>query len=207
MRKLLFFLGLLLPLQAEIVDRLAIAVGQQVITELQIDEELRLTAFLNHAPVTRNLETRRAAADRLVEQSLIRHEMEVSRYPLPDQADVIEYFDRVRTQNGGPGGFYRALKPYDLSEETVKEHLELQLSTLRFIDYRFSADAAVSDSDIEAAYRREIADRHDEPPTLDSLRESIRRKLAEERTDAALNAWLEESRKQVNIVYLDKTLQ
>jgi hypothetical protein len=38
-------------------------------------------------------------------------------------------------------------------------------------------------------------------------RDVISQKLTEERTDAALNTWLAESRKQVNIVYLDTELQ
>ncbi len=50
-------LCLLLTAQAEIIDRIAVTVGNQVITELQIDEELRVTALLNHeAQVVRNLE-------------------------------------------------------------------------------------------------------------------------------------------------------
>ncbi|HEY6991869.1 MAG TPA: hypothetical protein VH369_25985, partial [Bryobacteraceae bacterium] len=80
-----------LPLSAAIVDRLAVIVGQQTITQLQLDEEIRITALLNRRPVARDVETRRAAADRLVEQTLIRREMEQSRYPLPGQEDLDLY--------------------------------------------------------------------------------------------------------------------
>jgi len=188
-----------LPLSAAIVDRLAVTVGQQTITQLQLDEEIRVTALLNRRPVARDVETRRAAADRLVGQLLIRREMEQSRYPLPDQQDVDLYLEQIRAQNGGEAGLAKALVAYNLTESTLRQHLEVQLVTLRFIEYRFRPDATVSDEEIEAAYKGEAA--------KNATRESIRTTLTEARTDAALNAWLAESRRQVNIVYLDKTLQ
>lgn len=199
--KILFLAAcLVLPLEAGIVDRLAVVVGQQTITQLQLDEEIRVTALLNHKPVARDVETRRAAADRLVEQLLIRREMEQSRYPLPGENDVNQYLDEIRRQNDGSTGLSAALGTYDLSEGTLRQHLESQLVALRFVEYRFRPDAVVSDEDIDAAYRRQTADKR-------ASRESIRAALTEERTDAALSAWLAESRRQVNIVYLDKSLQ
>ena len=91
----------LLPVHGEIIDRLAITVGSQVITELQIDEELRVTALLNHEPgVVRTLDTRREAADRLVEQLIIRIEMQLSRYDLPEAGDVDKYYQQIEEANG-----------------------------------------------------------------------------------------------------------
>ena len=182
------------------MDRMAVIVGQQTITQLQLDEEIRVTALLNQRPVARDAETRRAAADRLVEQLLIRREMEQSRYPLPSEQEVNQYVEQIRTQNGGQAGLAKALATHDLRESTLRQHLESQLVALRFIEYRFQPDATVSDEDIEAAYRRQASDKK-------TPRESIRAMLREERTDAALNAWLAETRRQINIVYLDKSLQ
>jgi hypothetical protein len=109
------------------------------------------------------------------------------------------YLEQIRAQNGGEAGLAKALVAYNLTESTLRQHLEVQLVTLRFIEYRFRPDATVSDEEIEAAYKGEAA--------KNATRESIRTTLTEARTDAALNAWLAESRRQVNIVYLDKTLQ
>jgi hypothetical protein len=205
--KVLFLIAcLLIPLEGGIVDRLAVIVGQQTITQLQLDEEIRVTALLNHRPIARDVETRRAAADRLVEQLLIRREMEQSRYPLPDEQDVDQYLEQIRRQNGGSAGLAKALAAYELDESTLRQHLELQLVALRFVEYRFRPDAAVSEEDIETAYRRRAADLKIKS-TLEASREPIRAELTEERTDAALSAWLAESRRQVNIVYLDRSLQ
>ena len=83
----------LLPLHAEIVDRIAITAGRQVITELQLDEELRVVAFLNHQPIARDANARRAAADRLIEQLLIKRDLDLSHYPPPSPADVDDFME------------------------------------------------------------------------------------------------------------------
>lgn len=204
-------LVLAITLRAEVVDRLAIAVGHQVITQLQLDEELRVTALLNHQSLSRSLDARRAAADRLVEQLLIRREMELSRYPLPDDQAIDKYVAEVRRQNGGAEAFKKALSEYGITDRTLRRHLELQLTVLRFIEFRFSGDVTISDAEIEAAYRREASNwvqtHHEAAPNLEASRERLRTELAEERTDAALNTWLTDSRKQLNIVFLDKSLE
>jgi hypothetical protein len=212
MYRLALFACLIGGLRAEIVDRLAITVGRQVITELQIDEEIRVAAFLNRQPVVNDLNARRDAADRLVQQLLVKREMELSRYPLPDESDIDNYLEQVRRDFGSAKDFEQALAADQLSEATLREHLALQLTTLQFIEFRFRPDVGVSDTDIQNQYQRELrtwdADHSGAaPPTLASLRESIRKTLIEQRTDEILATWLEESRKQVNIVYLDRALQ
>ena len=75
-------------LSAEIIDRIAIAVGNQVITESQIDEEIRITAFLNREKLDVSADSRKQAADRLIEQALVKREMGLSHYPLPQAGDA-----------------------------------------------------------------------------------------------------------------------
>ena len=212
MVRFLVLVCVLLPMQAEIVDRIAITAAQQVITELQLDEELRVAAFLNHQPIDRSAKAKRAAADRLIEQLLIQKEMELSHYPRPSEADVDTFLEQVRTGISGPGDFDETLQKYNLSEAVLREHLAKQLSTLQFIEFRFRPELGISPADIENYYQGELARWKSEhgaakPPTLADSREAIRRTLAEQRTDQALDTWLAESRKQLSIVYLDKSLE
>ncbi|HEX3681078.1 MAG TPA: hypothetical protein VHU83_00955 [Bryobacteraceae bacterium] len=212
MVRFLALICVLLPLRAEIVDRIAITAGQQVITELQLDEELRVAAFLNHQPIDRSAKAKRAAADRLIAQLLIQREMELSHYPRPSEADVDALLEQARTGVAALGDFDEILRKYDLSEAVLREHLAKQLSTLQFIEFRFRPELGISPADIENYYQGELArwkgGRGDtRPPTLADSREVIRRTLAEQRTDQALDAWLAESRKQLSIVYLDKSLE
>ena len=67
------------------IDRIAVVVGNQVITESEVILEARLTAFLNGQPLDLSAAPRRAAAERLVDQQLIRSEMQVGGYPMPPE--------------------------------------------------------------------------------------------------------------------------
>ena len=183
MYRFLTFLLLLTPIWCEIVDRIAITVEHQVITELQIDEELRVTAFLNHAAVAETVNERRAAADRIVEQMLVAREMALSHYPEPQASDVDKFLIKVEQTYGTHEAYEAALQRYLVTEATLKTHLATQLRTLSFIELRFRPDLGSGASDPAAIQKRE------------------------QLTDQILDTWLEEARKQVDIVYLDKALQ
>lgn len=211
MNRLVIVLCLALTASAEIIDRLAITVGREVITELQLDEEVRVTAFLNRKPILRDLNTRRAAAGRLVQQLIVRRDIEVSRYPLPEEQDLNRYYDQVRGEFRNAAEFSDALARYGLTEAILRDHLALQLTTLRFIEFRFRPQIDVSETEIQAAYQREIATwktaHSGAAPTLEASRESIRKALVEQRIDRALDAWLQERRRRVHIVYVDPSLE
>lgn len=211
MQRLLLIFCLALAVSAEVVDRLAIAVGHEAITELQLDEEIRVAAFLNHQPIVRDVNTRRASADRLVQQLLVRREMEVSRYPLPGEEDMSKYFDQVRAGFRSIEEFDQTLGKYGLTESTLRDHLALQLTTLRFIEFRFRPEIDISEAEIRTSYERDLATwtagHPGARPSLDASRESIRKSLAEERIDRALDAWLQERRRRVHIAYVDASLE
>src|SRR5580700_3955606 len=84
-------------LSAEIIDRIVITVGNQVITESQIDDEIRVTAFLNREKLDLNIDAKRPAASRLIEQAFIKREMDQSRYPLPEVTDASASLESLKT--------------------------------------------------------------------------------------------------------------
>lgn len=199
-------------LRAEIVDRVAIYSGTQVITEQQLDESMRVTAFLNRAPVVRSTGARRAAAARLIDQMLVEREMRLNRYPLPAAADVDKYFNRVKKEFGTDREFEEELAKYDITDAVLRSHLALQLTLLRFVDYRFRPEAAVSSSDISKYYRANLrawAAEHGNapPPSLSAVSRGIRSILTARQADKAMDDWLKENRKQMHLVYLDDTLE
>ena len=211
MKRILLLAAALACLRGEIVDRIAVTVDKKVITEGQLDEELRVTALLNHERVERDREKRRAAAARLIEQTLIGKEMELSRYPLPSPQDVSAYYEEVAKQYGGTAELGQALLRYSLRKDVLLEHLRFQLMTLRFLAYRFQPEIDVLDKEIAEAYQKKIAEwkqtRTGTPPSLEESREAIKKGIIDERADTAFSTWLEESRKQVQITYLDPQLQ
>jgi len=137
--------------------------------------------------------------------------MEINRYPLPEQQDLNQYFEQIRDEFRSSAEFDQALATYSLTEGTLRDHLALQLTTLRFIEFRFQPAIDVSDAEIQAAYEREIATwktaHSGAAPSLEALRDSIRKALVEQRIDRALDAWLQERRRRAHIVYVDTSLQ
>src|SRR5438874_7653368 len=103
---------------AEIIDRIAVVVGNSVITESQLLREIRLTDFLNAQPLNFSREVKTKTADRLVEQTLMRKEIELSRYPPPDPAQVDRIIaDLKKDRFPNQEQYRKALKEYGISDD------------------------------------------------------------------------------------------
>src|ERR1700733_8079923 len=70
-------------IRAETLDRIAVSIGREVITESQVILDLRVAAFLDRKPVDLSGPAKRQAAERLVDQILILREAVDSHVTLP----------------------------------------------------------------------------------------------------------------------------
>jgi parvulin-like peptidyl-prolyl isomerase len=138
MRTALLILALATAALAQVVDRVAVVVGKTVITESEVAQEARIEEFLNQAPLDLGPAARKQAAERLVDQQLVRNEMKVGAYTEP-KPDEVETMLRNFRQERFPGDeeFHAALAKYGITEDQLKQHLGWQLSAIRFTDSRF----------------------------------------------------------------------
>jgi hypothetical protein len=198
-------------LPAEIIDRIAISVGNQIITESQIDEEIRLTAFLNQEKLDLDNAERKKAAARLIEQTLVRREMEFSHYPLPPLSDAARSLETLKTRDKTEAEYQQELDAYGITEEGLKRRLWWQATFLRFIDYRFRPGIQIFDADVQASYQQQLdkwkQDGIQPLPSLEDVRASIEQNLTEQRIDQELDRWLADTRTQVAIRFHDEALQ
>jgi hypothetical protein len=203
----LFFLAILLisAAPAEIIDRIAVTIGDRVITEQQLIHEIRIAAFLNRNTPDLSAAAKRAAAERLIKQELIRREMESTHYPMPEKGEADPLEQQIVGQYGGEAKYVAGLQEYELTRDDVHEELWWQLTTLRFIDYRFKPAVNVPRAAIESYYNQQVgkwkAQGQREIPSLADSHDSIERILTAEQVDHALDAWLGEARKQLNVSY------
>jgi hypothetical protein len=138
MRWALAFL-LLTVLQAEVYDGVAVSIGTRAIKISQIELDIRLTAFLNGAPLNFSAPEKHKAADRLIDQMLIREEMAKARVTPSLTADlVLERIQRARLPTAAE--YQHALLAYGITEAELKAHLAWQLAVLAFVDVRFKAN-------------------------------------------------------------------
>ncbi len=124
--------------RAEIIDRIVVSVGNQVVTASEVRRDIQMAAFLNGVEPDFSPDSRHKATERLIEQKLIRKEMEVGRYPGPSTAETEPLLQQVREQRFKSNEEYlQALQKYGISEPDLKAQLLWQLTLLRFIDFRF----------------------------------------------------------------------
>ncbi len=185
--------------RSEIIDRIAISVGNQVITENQIEEEIRVTGFQNMSDLNISPAEKKKAAERLIEQTLVKREMEISRYPLPQPSDVAGQLAEIKAKPG----YQEKLAQYGIDEKALERHLLWQLALLRFIDYRFRPGIQVPEQDVRDAYASQAAKWKQEGrtpiPSFEEARPKLEQALTDQRTDQALDRWLGDTRTQVEI--------
>jgi hypothetical protein len=149
---------------------------------------------------------RRKAADRLIEQKLIRREMQLGRYAQPSLEEVGPMLQQIQAQRfHGAEEYRQALAGYGISEDELKAHLLWQLSLLRFIDIRFRPGVQVTDDEIRAYFDQHLSELGKQAPagkvTLDDVQDQIRRILTNEGVDKQLDDWLAEVRKRTRIEF------
>ncbi len=194
-------------LPAETIDRIAVTLDRQVITESEILSEIRVTAFQNGEPLDLTPEARRKAADRLIEQKLIGREMELGRYVKQDPAEVDPMLKQIQAQRfRSPAEFHQTLEKYGIIEEDLRAHLLLQLTFLRFIDLRFRPGIQITESDIKQYFEQKLPELEKTAPpgkkiSFDDLRGKIQDALTGQLVDRQLNDWLSETRKRTRIEF------
>jgi hypothetical protein len=198
----------------EIVDRIVVTVGRYAITESAVVEQIRVAAFLNKEPLDLGGASRRRAAERLVENALVRREMELSRFTPPTEAEVGVLLAKVRAEQFPDDKAYRkALTAAGLREADLKRSLEAQLLLVRFIDFRFKPGVTIAETESEAFYReRFVPDwkrRHGDRavPELDEVRDSIEEELSEAKVDVLVDDWLKAARVQYSIRFREEAFR
>jgi hypothetical protein len=205
--------GLLAPsTHAEIIDRIAVSVGNRVITEADLDREIAITAFLNNGKPDLSAANKRATAERMVDQALIRNELEASRYPEPTAAELEAALAAEKTRFGNEAAYRRALAEYGIGEDVLKARLGWQLMLVRFIDVRFRPGIQVSSEEILHYFNEHMraalkAAHPGETPSVDAYSASIEQKLISQAADTQVEQWLKEARRRTHIQYHDEVFR
>jgi hypothetical protein len=173
---------------AGVVDRVAVVVGTHVITQTEVDEEVHVTEFENQEPLNLSPDERRAAAERLVDQQLLRNEMQLEHYEPPEAGESTKLLEEFRRQNyPAPARFAAVLHSYGITQQQLERHLLWQAELVRFVEFRFRGPAPSTGSASTPSAS---------PPSSGS-------------TDgnAQLDEWLKDARSQVRIEFKEDAFQ
>jgi parvulin-like peptidyl-prolyl isomerase len=199
---ILVLLAALAP--GETLDRIAARVGTDAITESALRRNLRMEAFFASRSPDLGSESRRKAAERLIDQILIRRELELNRFAPPSSADVdAQLAELMKSRKEDSAALDRSLESYGFSLEDLRSEIQYQIMLLRFVDFRFNAGVLVTDDEVREAYEKEVVDearkRNAQPPSADEARAGILKLLTYRKTTTALEQWLAQARQQVKI--------
>ncbi|MBL8214045.1 MAG: hypothetical protein JNK87_25215 [Bryobacterales bacterium] len=216
MRTRLFTLAALFGLlgHAEIIDRIAVTIGNRVLTESMLIEQIRLSALYDGREPDFSPASKRAAAETLIAQTLLLQEMDDTRYPEPAMKDVIdELRNDVVPLYEGEAGFPNALRARRVTEEELQRFVQRMMRSLSFIDLRFRRGQTVTTDEIRQYYEGEFRQvwmkkNAGKPiPALEDVTEEIEEVIVGRKTDKALEEWVAQARQRSEIRFRDEVFQ
>jgi hypothetical protein len=194
---------------SEVIDRIAVTVENSVITESELLRHIRLTALLNGAKPDYSSASKREIADKLIEQTIIRREINTTRYMATNMKKAESLYEEFRARFKTAAAYEAALRESSVTDGEVRDAFLWQSTLLEFIDVRFRPGIQVPENEIrdyfetevkpKAAPGREIA--------FDDVRDDIEEILTEQRVDNALDRWLGQARTQMRIVFKDEVFE
>ena len=199
------------PASATVLDRIAASVGSHVITQSDLIQYLRVSAFLDQKPVILSGEEKLKAANHLVDQYLILSDAERNHVTLPAEADARSLLDRTKALFGSEADYRAALQKYGITEQDVSSQLLAGLQTLRYSDFRFRPEVQLSDQEM-----RDYFDKLMKGPGSTSAstggsfaenRERVQTLMTDQRVMQALDQWLTVVREENHVRFWDAAFQ
>ena len=189
--------------RAETLDRIAVTVGRHVVSEQDVMQDIRISAFIDRKQPAFSPEQKRKAADRLIDQYLVLQDATLTRTPLPSAADVAAILDPIKARYASDQEYRSALAQARITDAELADHLLAGLRMLRYTDLRFRPEVEISGDALHAYYDKLAASAGNSSTltTFDASRNDIEKLLTEQQTMQALDRWLSVVRGETPIVY------
>ncbi len=187
--------------RCETLDRIAVTVGRQVISEQDIVRDIRLSAFIDGVQPDFSAAQKRKTADRLIDQYLLLQDAALTRTPVPSAADIATILEPLKARYASDQEYQSALAQARITDAELKEHLLAGLRMLRYSDLRFRPEVQISDDALRAYYDKLTAGNASARPTFEASRNDIEKLLTEQQTMQVLDRWLRMVRSETAIVY------
>jgi hypothetical protein len=187
--------------RGETLDRIAVTVGDRVITESQITLDLRVSACLYQEPVDLSGEAKRTGASFLVDQILM----------LQEAADSHLTLEPEDTEIPGEEECKATLAKYGIKQSDLENYVQAGNRAQMFTDLRFGPEVQISEEDLRAYYNKifanPLAAGPAQVPSFEDKRDEIEKVLMLQGEMEALDRWLAMARASTKIVYHDKAFQ
>lgn len=189
--------------QQRMADRIVAVVNGEPI--LLSELRLSLPARLGDEELPRLMRTNLEAQ---IDQTLILQEVRRLRILGVEQADIDAALGELRGLYADAQAFGAALDEQGLTEQSLRRLLHRRLLVLQFVNSRFRRNIEIDGEQLMEFYKGEWADSYrerfgDRPmPTFEEVRRELEALLREREVNTELYAWLEQARKDSQIIIL-----
>jgi len=199
------------------VDRIAVTVGRHVISERDIDTDIRVAAFLDNKVPDLSGAQKRKAADRLIDQYLVLEDAVSTRAALASAASAAPLLAPIKARYASDAEYRAALAPAQITDGELTDRLLAGLRMLRYTDLRFRPEVQVSEEDLRTFYNTLVGQGGRSSPTaapnpsagpspieihnFEESREQIEKLLTDQQVMQSLDRWLGMTRSETQILY------
>ena len=206
--------GLTAALSAGTLDRIAVTVDKFVISEQDIVEDIRVSTFLDGRPLDAasfDPPSKRAAADRLIDQHLVLDDAAATRANLASASDLAALLAPISARYPSAADFRAALAAAGITETALTNHLMAGLKMLRYTDLRFRPEVQISEAAARDFYAKLATQANDGQAaagrSFEESRAQIEKLLTDRQVMESLDRWLKMTRADSHIVYRETVFQ
>ena len=196
-------LALVVPVRAgDVLDRIVATVNHQIILQSEWQDAVRYEAFVAGRPLDQlQSSDRKAALDHLIDQELLREQMNSSGFPHASSQEVEKRIQEIRKQYTGAeseAGWQATLVHYGLTDGELKRRVGLQVDLMGLVDARLRPNVIIDSKSIESYYNQELLPQlrrsGAEQVPLAEVTPKIKELLTQQKMNQMLIAWLQDLR-------------
>lgn len=199
--------ALRLATAGEVVDRIVATVNGHPILQSDWDEAVAYETFADgRSPGAVTFDQRKAALDRLIDQELVREQIEHGDFQHASSEDVerrVQDIRKIHAEVADADGWRTALQRYGLTESELREKVAVELEEMRAIDAHLRPGVQIDSRSVETYYHEkllpELRQSGGVEVPLEQVAPKIRELLAQQRINDLLANWIRTLRSESDI--------
>lgn len=186
----------------EVIDRIVATVNGHVILQSDWDDASSYEAFIDRRSLDQlTPEDRKATLDRLIDQELLREQIQASDFPQTPPAEVQKRIQEIRAhypEAQSQQAWSALLSARGLTESDLESRVVLQLNVMRLVDARLRPTIQIDARSIESYYQETLIPQLRQAGATDiplaDATPKIKELLTQQKMNVLLTAWLQNLR-------------
>jgi parvulin-like peptidyl-prolyl isomerase len=186
----------------EVLDRIVATVNHHIILQSDWEDEISFEAFSQgHSPEQVTVQDRKTALDHLIDQELLREQMQGAGIPRVSGDELNQRIAEIRRQfpaASSDAAWKALLQQYGLGENELRARVSVQLDLMRLVNARLRPTVQIDEKSIESYYNQQLLPQLRQSGSKDvplaEVTPKIKELLTEQRVNQLLVSWLQNLR-------------